>query len=74
MLLSNVRRAISQSYHAIRQGKYALRHLAEAAYRFNRRFRLRELVLHLARALMLCKPHSERTLHMASSFMAERQG
>ncbi|MHB1274243.1 MAG: IS1595 family transposase, partial [Rhodanobacter sp.] len=33
VLLGNVKRAISGSYHAIRQGKYARRYLAEAAYR-----------------------------------------
>jgi hypothetical protein len=64
----NVERAISGSYHAIRQGKYARRYLAEAAYRFNRRFRLREMLPRLARAMMLCKPHAEPVLRMASNF------
>ena len=68
VLLGNVKRAISGSYHAIRQGKYARRYLAEAAYRFNRRFRLREMVPRLARAFMLCKPHSEPVLRMATNF------
>jgi hypothetical protein len=80
-LLANVKRAISGSYHAIRQGKYARLYLAEAAYRFahplvgipspcwdNRRFRLREMLPRLARAMMLCKPHPEPTLRMASNF------
>ena len=64
----NVERAISGSYHAIRQGKYARRYLAEAAYRFNRRFRLREMLPRLARAMMLCKPPAEPVLRMASNF------
>lgn len=68
VLLGNVKRAISGSYHTIRQGKYARRYLAEAAYRFNRRFRLREMLPRLARAMMLCKPHAERVLRMASNF------
>lgn len=68
VLLGNVKRAISGSYHAIRQGKYARRYLAEAAYRFNRRFRLREMLPRLARAMMLCKPHAEPVLRMASNF------
>ena len=38
VLLSNVKRAISGSYHAIRQGKYARLYLAKAAYRFVRDF------------------------------------
>jgi transposase-like protein len=68
VLLGNVKRAISGSYHAIRQGKYARLYLAEAAYRFNRRFRLREMLPRLARAMMLCKPHPEPVLRMASNF------
>ena len=68
VLLGNVKRAISGSYHAIRQGKYARLYLAEAAYRFNRRFRLREMLPRLARAMMLCKPHPEPTLRLASNF------
>ncbi|NDU92658.1 MAG: transposase, partial [Ferrovum sp.] len=67
VLLSNVKRAIS-GYHEIRQGKYARLYLAEAAYRFNRRFDLRAILLRLARAMMLCKPHPEPTLRMASNF------
>ena len=76
VLLSNVKRAISGSYdqrksprdHAIRQGKYARLYLAEAAYRFNRRFDLRAILPRLARAMMLCKPHPEPVLRMASNF------
>lgn len=41
----------------MRQAKYARRDLAEAAYRFNRRFRLADMLPRLARAMMLlCKP------------------
>lgn len=40
VLLANVKRAISDSYHVFRQAKYARRYLAEAAYRLNRRFHL----------------------------------
>ena len=56
-------------YHAVRQAKYARRYLAEAAYRFNRRFRLREMVPRLARAIMTCKPCPERALRLASNFL-----
>jgi hypothetical protein len=52
VLLSNVKRAISGSCHAIRQGNYARLYLAEAAYRFNRRFDLRAMLPLLARAMM----------------------
>jgi len=68
VLLGNLKRAISGSYHAIRQGKYARLYLAEAAYRFNRRFDLRALLPRLACAMMLCKPHPEPVLRMADNF------
>lgn len=69
VVLANVKRAISGSYHAVRQAKYARRYLAEAAYRFNRRFRLRELLPRLTRAMMLCAPCPERSLRLASNFL-----
>ena len=68
ILLGNLKRAISGTYHAIRQAKYARRYLAEAAYRFNRRFRLHEMLPRLASALMRCKPCPEPTLRATSNF------
>ncbi len=68
VLLSNLKRAIGGTYHAIRQAKYARRYLAEAAYRFNRRFRLRDMLPRLATALMRCKPCPEPILRAASNF------
>ncbi|KPL48759.1 transposase, partial [Xanthomonas axonopodis] len=75
VVLGNVKRAISGTYHAVRQAKYARRYLAEAAYRFNRRFRLEQMLprlatgdWRLATALMRCKPCPERVLRMASNF------
>ncbi len=68
IVLGNLKRAISGTCHAVRQSKYARRYLAEAAYRFNRRFRLREMLPRLARAMMLCKPHAEPVLRRATTF------
>jgi hypothetical protein len=67
-LLGNVKRAISGRYHAIKQGKYARRYLAEAQYRFNRRFRLAEMLPRLMRAMLLCNPCPEPSLRLASNF------
>jgi hypothetical protein len=64
----NVKRAISGCYHAVRQAKYARRYLAEAAYRFNRRFRLAALLPRLARAMNLCKPWPELKLRAVDNF------
>lgn len=68
VLPGNVKRATSGSYHAICLGKHARRYLAEAACRFNRRFRLRERLPGLARAMMLCKTHAEPTPRSATNF------
>lgn len=68
IVLSNVKRAISGRYHAIRQGKYARRYLAEAAYRFNRRFRLTEMLPRLLRAMALCAPCAEPILRAATNY------
>ncbi len=68
VLLGNVKRAISGTYHALRQDKNARRYLAEAAYRFNRRFCLAEMLRRLAVAMMRGKPCAEPKLRMASNF------
>ena len=67
-VLANLKRAISGRYHAFKQAKYARRYLAEAAYRFNRRFRLAELLLRLASAMALCKPWPELKLRAIDNF------
>ncbi|QDI05582.1 IS1595 family transposase [Xanthomonas cerealis pv. cerealis] len=68
VVLGNLKRAISGVYHAIAQGKYARRYLGEAAYRFNRRFRLREMLPRLATAMMQSTPCPEPVLRAASNF------
>ena len=68
VVLGNLKRAISGTYHAVKQAKYARRYLAEAAYRFNRRFRLRETLSRLATAMMRCKPCRKTRLRIASNF------
>ena len=68
VVLANAKRAISGRYHAVRGGKYARRYLGEAQYRFNRRFRLTEMLPRLARAVMLCKPCAEPQLRLACNF------
>ena len=69
IVLSNVKRSIGGSYHAIRQAKYARRYLGEAAYRFNRRFRLREMLPRLLHAMIVCSPCTEPLLRQASNFL-----
>ncbi|PPU78353.1 hypothetical protein XhhCFBP4925_18035, partial [Xanthomonas hortorum pv. hederae] len=73
VVLGNLKRAISGD-HAIAQGKYARRYLAEAAYRFNRRFRLREMLPRLATAMMQSNPCPETVLRAASNFHGRESG
>lgn len=68
VLLGNVKRAISGRYHAIKQAKYARRYLAEAAYRFNRRFRLANRLPRLLHAMARCAPCAEPSLRAACNF------
>ena len=68
IVLSNLKRSIDGAYHAIKQHKYARRYLAEAAYRFNRRFRLPEMLPRLLRAMAVCKPCAEPVLRTASNY------
>lgn len=68
VVLGNLKRAISRVYHAIAQGKYARRYLEEAACRFNRRFRLHDMLLRLATAMMQSAPCPEPVLRAASNF------
>jgi len=67
--ISNLKRAISGRYHSIKQAKYARRYLAEAAYRFNRRFRLRDMLPRLLRAMAVCEPCAEPALRSASNYL-----
>ena len=45
-LLSNVKTALSGTYHAVKFAKYGYRYLAEVQFRFNRRYDLRNAFLH----------------------------
>ena len=69
VVLSNVKRSIDGTYHAIRQAKYSRRYLGEAAYRFNRRFQLPQLVPRLLRAMIVCEPCAEPLLRQANNFV-----
>ena len=59
-MLGNLKRALSGTYHAFDFAKYAHRYLAEAQYRFNRRFNLRSILARLLRAACL-SPQPRRT-------------
>jgi len=55
-VLSNLKTALSGTYHAFNFAKYAHRYLAEVQYRFNRRFNLATILPRLLRAVALTPP------------------
>jgi hypothetical protein len=61
-VLGNLKTSLAGTYHAFALNKYGGRYLAEAAYRFNRRFRLDTLPLRLLVAAIACPPHTETWL------------
>ncbi len=61
-VLSNLKTAISGTYHAFDFRKYADRYLAEVQYRFNRRFDLDAILKRLARAAATTAPCTEKTI------------
>ena len=64
-LLSNLKTAFSGTYHAFDFTKYAHRYLAEAQYRFNRRFNLASIFARLLRAASLTTPRHAQFIRMA---------
>ena len=63
-MIGNVKNSMQGSYHAIR-GKHLPRYLAEFCYRFNRRFKLEDMIPRLGYAAMRTPPMPERLLSMA---------
>jgi len=63
-MIGNVKNAIRGTYHAIRH-KHLPRYLAEFCYRFNRRYRLDEMLARLSYAAVRTAPMPERLLKVA---------
>jgi hypothetical protein len=60
-----IERAMRGAYHAFKFTKYAHCYLAEAQYRFNRRFNLRSIFDRLRRAACLTIPTPASVIRMA---------
>ncbi len=67
-VLSNVKRSLDGTYHAFKFSVYIHRYLAEAQWRFNRRFDLKILVPRLLVALARCQPWPEWRLRAVTPF------
>jgi len=63
--LSNLKTALSGTYHAVKFAKYAHRYLAEFQWRFNRRFDLRRILQRLATAAVGTPPQPRRVVRRA---------
>ena len=64
-VLSNLKTALTGTYHAVKFAKYAHRYLAEFQYRFNRRFDLRSILGRLVVAAVQTLPQPRRIIRMA---------
>ena len=63
--LGNLKRSLGGTYHAFDFAKYAHRYLAEAQYRFNRRFDLSSILQRLLRAAVLTPPTPDHAIRRA---------
>ena len=64
-VLSNLKTALTGTYHAVKFAKYAHRYLAEFQYRFNRRFNLRSILGRLVVAAVQTPPQPRRVIRLA---------
>jgi len=64
-LISNIKTALSGTYHAVKYAKYAYRHLAEVQFRFNRRYNLRAILGSLVHAMAVAPPSPGRGIRVA---------
>ena len=65
-MIGNVKRAIDGTYHAV-SAKHLPRYLAEFSYRFNRRYRLEEMVPRLAYVALRTPPMPQPLLTLAEA-------
>lgn len=66
-VLSNLKTALGGTYHAFDFAKYAHRYLAEAQYRFNRRFDLSVILMRLVRACAVTPPRPAHRIRVAEA-------
>ena len=67
-MLSNLKTAITGTYHSFKFKKYAHRYLTEAQYRFNRRFDLSTMLPRLLYAGATTGSRPEKWLRLAEAW------
>ncbi len=65
-ILGNIKTAISGTFHAIRE-RYAPRYLAEFEYRFNRRFKMADMIQRLTYVSLRSAPKTYASLKLAET-------
>ncbi len=63
--ISNIKTALSGTYHSVKFAKYAHRYLAEVQFRFNRRYDLRAILGSLVRAMADAPPSPGHGIRVA---------
>jgi hypothetical protein len=63
--MGSVKTGLSGTYHAFKFKKHGNRYLAEVAYRFNRRLKLKGLPKRLLITCIHCTPQSEQLFRSA---------
>ncbi len=66
-VLSNLKTALGGTYHSFNFAKYAHRYLAEAQYRFNRRFDLSTILDRLVHACVVTSPQPAKHIRLAEA-------
>ena len=61
-VLGNLKTTLAGAFHSLKYSKYADPYMAAFAYRFNRRFNLRDLVARLIVDVARCKPVTETSI------------
>ena len=65
--LGNIKTSLSGTYHAFGFKKYGQRYLGQIQYLFNRRYRLRSILIRLARDAAQAAPRPLKTTRAAES-------
>jgi hypothetical protein len=66
-VLGNLKTALGGTYHAFDFAKYAHRYLAEAQYRFNRRYDLSSILVRFVRSCTATTPRPARIIRLAEA-------
>lgn len=67
IIMGNIKNGFKGTYHSFKHGKYGQEFLSEIAYKFNRRYDLKSLVIRLAVACVKTQPRKESQLRLSEA-------